>query len=429
MKDSVSFDEARWFLESNKLVFGPSVISITGDAHRKQRKMLNPAFSTDHMRLMTPMFYGISRKQLRDAVLFEVKDGPREVDMFHWMARTALELIGQGGLGCSLDPLAPGAESNPFGDALKAFMPLLHSVGTLRSFSHYLEYFGSLSFRRKLVDMSPHRDLRKLADAVDRLSFMSKDVLEKKKQALRDGGDALREQIGEGKDIMSILLKANMMSGVDDCLTEDEVTAQMATLVFAATDTTSTALVQILQSLAEHPEAQDELRTQIQSSAQGGDIPYDELMALPSTRETILPFFEPIRGKDGVLMKEVTVPKHTQLFIAVRALNRSMAIWGEDAHEWKPERWLSPLPKTVTQARIPGVYSNLMTFLGGGRSCIGFKFSQTEMKVILSTLLQDFKFSLPQNKNGVVWNSAGVIYPTVGKDSTQPSFPMTVERV
>ncbi|KAH9950796.1 hypothetical protein B0H21DRAFT_681895, partial [Amylocystis lapponica] len=46
--------------------------------------------------------------------------------------------------------------------------------------------------------------------------------------------------------------------------------------------------------------------------------------------------------------------------------------------EWKPERWLSPLPSTVTEARVPGVYSNLVTFLGGGRGCIGFKFSEVE---------------------------------------------------
>jgi len=48
---------------------------------------------------------------------------------------------------------------------------------------------------------------------------------------------------------------------------------------------------------------------------------------------------------------------------------------GEDA----PERWLAPLPKTVTDAHIPAVYSTVMTFLGGGRACIGFKFSELEI--------------------------------------------------
>ncbi|KAI0073418.1 hypothetical protein K474DRAFT_1710699 [Panus rudis PR-1116 ss-1] len=31
----------------------------------------------------------------------------------------------------------------------------------------------------------------------------------------------------------------------------------------------------------------------------------------------------------------------------------------EDAKEWKPERWLSPLPQSVVDEHIPGIYSNL----------------------------------------------------------------------
>lgn len=34
-------------------------------------------------------------------------------------------------------------------------------------------------------------------------------------------------------------------------------------------------------------------------------------------------------------------------------------MWGEDALQWKPERWLSPLPKALLDAGIPGVSANL----------------------------------------------------------------------
>ena len=34
-------------------------------------------------------------------------------------------------------------------------------------------------------------------------------------------------------------------------------------------------------------------------------------------------------------------------------------LWGEDADEWKPERWLSPLPDAALNASIPGVFPNL----------------------------------------------------------------------
>ena len=75
--------------------------------------------------------------------------------------------------------------------------------------------------------------------------------------------------------------------------------------------------------------------------------------------DTVLPLHEPVRGKDGSLITEITVPKGTVAILGLWACNTNKAIWGEDAHEWKPDRFLSPLPRTVEEAHIPGVYSNM----------------------------------------------------------------------
>ena len=58
------------------------------------------------------------RPQLSTAVGNQIKGARHEVDMLNWVARTALELIGQGGLGYSFDPLTKDVH-NEFGDALK----------------------------------------------------------------------------------------------------------------------------------------------------------------------------------------------------------------------------------------------------------------------------------------------------------------------
>ena len=72
-----------------------------------------------------------------------------------------------------------------------------------------------------------------------------------------------------------------------------------------------------------------------------------------------MPLSNPIRGVDGTMIHEIFVPKDTAVVIGILSSNRSKAIWGEDAEEWKPERWLSKLPEAVLDAKIPGVYSNL----------------------------------------------------------------------
>lgn len=71
-----------------------------------------------------------------------------------------------------------------------------------------------------------------------------------------------------------------------------------------------------------------------------------------------MPLSTPIRATDGSLLNEIFVPKGTDVFIGVKTCNINPAIWGPDADEWKPERWLSPLPQTLIDARIPGVYSH-----------------------------------------------------------------------
>jgi cytochrome P450 len=62
---------------------------------------------------------------------------------------------------------------------------------------------------------------------------------------------------------------------------------------------------------------------------------------------------------DGRVITELAVPNNTHVTIGILAANRNPEIWGSDSDEWKPDRWLKPLPDSVSAAHIPGVYSNL----------------------------------------------------------------------
>ena len=72
-----------------------------------------------------------------------------------------------------------------------------------------------------------------------------------------------------------------------------------------------------------------------------------------------MPLSKPITGRDGSPIDRVAISRGSTVIIGIRCSNTSKEIWGEDAEEWKPERWLSPLPQSVKDARIPGVYSNM----------------------------------------------------------------------
>ena len=78
-----------------------------------------------------------------------------------------------------------------------------------------------------------------------------------------------------------------------------------------------------------------------------------------ANRDVALPVSQPIQGLDGTLMDQILIPKGTLIAISIASGNRDKSVWGEDALQWKPDRWLSALPNSVGKARIPGVYSNL----------------------------------------------------------------------
>ncbi|KAI0741674.1 cytochrome P450 [Daedaleopsis nitida] len=448
VKDQQIFEETSAFLAMNELIFGKGLLATLGDQHKKQRKILNPVFSINHMRHMLPIFYKVTDR-LRDAIASQVTSGPRTIDMAHWMVRVALELVGQGGLGCSFDALTDDTP-NAFGEAIKQLGPIIFPVRHLLTITRKI---GTPGFRRWVGERIPHWRARKARELIDTLHTVSCEIVNSKKAALAKGDEEVIHQVGEGKDIISKLLQANMVASAEDRLSDEEVVAQVSTLVSAAMDTTSGVLSHLLHLLADHPDVQERLRKEVigaRQEADGGHISYDRLVELPYldavcretlrlypplpgigktyVRHVVLPLGKPLRGRDGTLMHELLIPKNTNIAIGILASNRNPELWGPDADEWKPERWLSPLPETLINAHIPGVYSNLMTFLGGGRSCIGFKFSQMEMKVVLATLLESFTFSIPlELEEPIYWNLAGIQFPTVGKISTKPELPLRVE--
>ncbi|GLB40230.1 putative cytochrome P450 family protein [Lyophyllum shimeji] len=450
VKDQDVYEESASFLEANRLFFGEGLLATLGEQHRKQRKMLAPAFSIAHLRNMTPIFFDVAHK-LRAGIAAKVASGPREIDMLRWMSRTALELIGRSGLGRSFDTLADDSDTHPYSVSVKQLIPTAFHFFFIRVYLlPTLVKIGTPKLRRFVVDMvaeSFWTRLRKLRDIIDVVHDTSVEIFEEKKRALEAGDAAVTSDVEEGKDIISIMMKANMQASPEDRLPDKEVLGQMSTLTFAAMDTTSVALSRTLHMLATHPKVQEKLRQEILSARrEGSDLSYDEVSTLPfldavcretlrmyppfpnilrTTRETVsMPLTTPIKGNDGREMHEVVIPKNTNIIISVLNCNRDPALWGPDSHEWKPERWLKPLPQVLTDAHIPGIYSHLMTFLGGGRACIGFKFSQLEMKVVLSVLLSNFRFSLSEKE--ILWQMTGIQTPTV---KGQPMFPQLLLQV
>ncbi|KAJ3829903.1 cytochrome P450 [Lentinula raphanica] len=458
VKDASLFQPHR--IDTGGLVLGKGLLTTMGEQHRKQRKMLNPVFSIAHMRSMMPIFNDVV-DQLRVALQERVQDGPREVnsesfsqeytssqelsqiDILNWMARTALELIGQSGFGYSFDNLVDDIPKNKYSIIIKDLVPALTQLAFARTYLLPLAVkILPTNIRTLIMNILPWKTLHDVRDMSNYMHQLSVDIYEEKKRALEEGDEAVINQIGKGKDLLSIMMKDNMKAASEDRLEEAEIIGQMSTFIFAAMDTTSSGMSRILHLLSLHSEVQDKLRQEIiaaRRERRDGQLTYDELVELPyldavcretlrlSVADTIIPLSKPVRGMDGNEVTEIFVPKSTTVVISILNSNRDPELWGTDALEWKPERWLAPLPESILKTKIPGIYSHLMTFSGGSRACIGFKFSQLEMKVVIAMLIENFKFSPSVNKE-IFWQMSGVASPVVvAAENGHPQLPLTVE--
>ncbi|TFK82598.1 cytochrome P450 [Polyporus arcularius HHB13444] len=369
------------------LLLGPGLLSTEADHHRRQRKMVTPVFSAAHLRHMTHIFYDIAHR-LRKAVEDRVGKMTEEVDVNGWMARTTLEMLGQAGLGYSFDNFADDS-TDAYGESIKMFFPLLNRLPVLALITMWTSPFISDWLTRILLRCYPFSaNLRRMLDISDTMARRSQEIITVKKSAMAKEDDEVADRVG-GQDIMSILLKANTAASVSEKLTDEELVAQMSTFILAGMDTTSNALSRTLHVLAQHPSAQGKLRAEIQKAREainGADISHDDLIKLPYLdavcRETLrvyapvgliprramkdmaVPLSWPVRGKSGAMMTEIPVPRGTFAILDLQAINVNKELWGDDSLEWRPERWLEELPSQLQDARIPGIYSNTMTFSG-----------------------------------------------------------------
>ncbi|VDB84948.1 unnamed protein product [Peniophora sp. CBMAI 1063] len=446
VKNLDAFDVAEHWLELRRLLFGPGLIGVprAGGVHAKHRKLMNPSFSVGTLKRLMPIFHSVCRK-MREVMVADIKRcGCEETDVLEYASRGALELIGQAGFGYTFDAFEGG--HHEFSDALKHVIPGVSRVMKFRPLLPYLTSMFPPWLLRRVGELLPMTSVREMIRLSDVMTFYSTSIWEEKKRLHTLGEKASNASLGEGRDILSVLLRENNKAAEEDRLPDEVLLAQVVTFLFAGTDTTSNALSRILCMLAVNPDAQDRLREElIEAGAPDADLPYEVLDHLPFLdavcRETlrlhapvrlihrlaredgVLPLQTPIMDVDGNTMSEIFVPKGTEIMCNVGAVNKDVDIWGSDAGEWKPERWLSPLPQT----NIPGVLANTLTFSGGGRACIGFKFSLLELKAMLAQFVPALCFG-PSTKHVIFWRYGSLMSSGLSLDG-KPELPMRVSCV
>jgi cytochrome P450 len=193
------------------------------------------------------------------------------------------------------------------------------------------------------------------------------------------------EDIDRG-DVLSMLLEARDEEGQP--LSDVEIRDQAMTLIVAGHETTFTALSWALDLLSRHPEAYARLRAEVASALEGRTPRVADLPSLPYLDAVIneaLRLRPPAWMINRVAFEPFELdgyhfPAGTFLMVSPWILHHAPDLW-RDANAFRPERWLDGSTNDLPR----GAY---FPFGLGSRTCIGMPLAELEMRLVLATILQ-----------------------------------------
>lgn len=257
----------------------------------------------------------------------------------------------------------------------------LNDVEPLRGvagvFRRWLDAYHRVLFSANLPLPSPPGSYETMLASADQLAARFHELIERKRQDLRP----------EDMDVFALLLRA-FDAGQ---LSEREMIGEMHTMINAAYQTTSFALMWMLFLIAEHPQAAHELlgeqRRLIGDNALTLDrLPgLDYLNAVVKESLRILPsvvYTQRFATENAVLAGH-DVPRGSMIFTSYYVTHHLPELFPEPERFW-PERW---------QAGDVSPYAYL-PFSAGSRMCMGAGFATLLFKIALTMIAQRFRLEV-----------------------------------
>lgn len=341
-----------------------------------------PAFSFRHVKDLYPVFWDKSR-EMTDAIAKAIKSDPNGssvVEIRDWSSRATLDIIGVAGMGQDFNAL-----ENPNGE-LNVTYRTIFSPGPGARVLQLISMFAPEWFLRNI----PIKRNDEIRDAINTIKRVSNDLIQSKRAKLEKGG---RTDV----DILSVAIESGGF-------TDEDLVNQLMTFLAAGHETTASALTWAVYLLCKHPEKQKRLREEILSSIPAVSDPagqitstdIDHLSYLNAVLNETSRLFPPVpltlRETDhDTTIQSHFIPKGVTVIICPWAINTSKHLWGDDAQDFVPERWMGQ-----GRANTGGAESNyaVTTFLHGPRSCIGKDFAKAEFACLLAALIGRFEIEL-----------------------------------
>ncbi len=196
----------------------------------------------------------------------------------------------------------------------------------------------------------------------------------------------------EENDLLSRMLNVKDPETGEN-LDDENIRYQIITFLIAGHETTSGLLSFALYFLLKNPDKLKKAYEEVDEVLTGSAPTYKQVLQLKYVRMILneslrlwptAPAFSLYAKEDTVIGGKYPIKKgEDRLTVLIPQLHRDKAAWGDDAEEFRPERFEDP-EKVPHHAYKP--------FGNGQRACIGMQFALHEATLVLGMLLQHFEF-------------------------------------
>jgi cytochrome P450 len=198
-----------------------------------------------------------------------------------------------------------------------------------------------------------------------------------------------RRRLAPGDDLLSLLVQASDADG-GSALSDMETRDELMTMFFAGHETSAAALSWALYLLASHRPVADAVRAEV--ARVDGPVGVDDLPRLPLLAQVVaetLRLYPPAWVFDRSPLRNTTIggyaiPAGANVLFSPWVAHRDPQRW-DAPDEFRPERFASGW----TPPR--GMY---VPFGDGPRMCVGNRFAEVEIQLVLATLLPRVELSL-----------------------------------
>nr|WIT94155.1 cytochrome P450 monooxygenase CYP4G341 [Euwallacea interjectus] len=398
---------------------GDGLLISTGQKWRAHRKLIAPTFHLNVLKSFIDLF----NKNSRDTVEKLRKENGKEFDCHDYMSEATVEMLLETAMGVSKK--TQDQSGFDYAMAVMKLCDILHIRQTkiwlypdfifnLTKISKYQKNLINVihSLTRKVIqkkkayfqkgirgstaDVPEALKTQKYGSAVNSKTTTLEGTSYGQSVGLKDDLD-VDEDVGEKKRMafLDLLIEASQNGVV---INDEEIKEQVDTIMFEGHDTTAAGSSFFLCQMAAHPDIQDKVMQELNEIFQGSDRPATfadtlEMKYLERCLLETLRLFPPVPIIARQLQQEIKLASNTDIILPAGATIiiaqfgvHRLAEYYPDPDKFNPDNFL---PERAAARH----YYSFIPFSAGPRSCVGRKYAMLKLKILLSTILRNFKIT------------------------------------